>query len=301
MTPLARLAGATAVVGAGCVAYGSLVEREWYRLRELRLPGVLPAGSRPIRLLHLSDLHLDHERPRRVEFLRSLTGLDADLVVMTGDLCGAIDIEDEVVAAMRPLTRSGTPGLVVLGSNDVFGPKPKSPAHYFFTPDDRKHGPLLRTEHLISELAASGWTTLRNETHVVELRDGRRVAVGAIDDPHMHETVLPSASALESADPDAVLQLGLVHAPYLSALDLLAGCGYRVILSGHTHGGQVRFPPVGALVANCDLPLDRVRGPSRHGRAWLHVSPGLGTSTFAPFRFACRPEATLLELVAESV
>ena len=58
----------------------------------------------------------------------------------------------------------------------------------------------------------------------------------------------------------------------------------------------MRIPGVGAVVANCDLPLDRARGESRYRDRWLHVSPGLGHSKYTPFRVACRPEATLLEL-----
>jgi A/G-specific adenine glycosylase len=58
----------------------------------------------------------------------------------------------------------------------------------------------------------------------------------------------------------------------------------------------VRIPGVGAVVANCDLPLDRARGASHYRDRWLHVSPGLGHSKYTPFRIACRPEATLLEL-----
>jgi predicted MPP superfamily phosphohydrolase len=93
-----------------------------------------------------------------------------------------------------------------------------------------------------------------------------------------------------------VLNLGLVHAPYLRALDALTTAGHDLLLAGHTHGGQVRIPGFGAVVANCDLPLDQARGESRYRDAWLHVSPGLGHSKYTPFRVACRPEATLLEL-----
>ena len=93
----------------------------------------------------------------------------------------------------------------------------------------------------------------------------------------------------------------------------MAADGIDVVLAGHTHGGQVRVPGVGALVTNCDLDRSRARGLSRHtrrlragqpadaaprdgGDTWLHVSAGLGTSPYAPIRFACPPEATLLTL-----
>jgi len=79
------------------------------------------------------------------------------------------------------------------------------------------------------------------------------------------------------------------------------GGGVELILAGHTHGGQVCVPGFGALTTNCDLPADRVKGLSEHHteghHTWLHVSAGIGTSPFAPYRFACPPEVTLLTLV----
>ena len=90
-------------------------------------------------------------------------------------------------------------------------------------------------------------------------------------------------------------------------LDQFAADGYDAILAGHTHGGQVCLPGVGALTTNCDLEPARAKGLHRHpadshdgdpGSAWLHVSAGIGTSPYARIRVACRPEATLLTLTA---
>ena len=68
------------------------------------------------------------------------------------------------------------------------------------------------------------------------------------------------------------------------------------MFAGHTHGGQVCLPLVGALVTNCSMPRRLVAGLIRMGPAILHTSRGLGTSKYAPFRFCCRPEASLLRL-----
>jgi predicted MPP superfamily phosphohydrolase len=88
-------------------------------------------------------------------------------------------------------------------------------------------------------------------------------------------------------------------------LDRFADDGFDLLLAGHTHGGQVCLPWFGTLVTNCGIDRERARGLSRHPadgadddrRPWLHVTAGLGTSPWAPFRLACRPEATLLTLV----
>jgi predicted MPP superfamily phosphohydrolase len=89
--------------------------------------------------------------------------------------------------------------------------------------------------------------------------------------------------------------LAIVHSP--DPVPELAALGYDLILCGHTHGGQVRMPFVGAVVTNSKIPTRLCMGMSRFGRSYLHVSPGLGTSKYAPFRFLCRPEATVLEVV----
>lgn len=293
---LLRTLGAAAAAGAGCVAYGTLIERRWYRLSRLRIDGVLRRPGTTLRILHVTDLHQLPNQEHRVTFLRELASLDHDLVVATGDLLGGPDAEELTAAALAPLTSRERPGLVVLGSNDLFGPVLKAPWSYLTQPDRRLTGVRLDTQRLIDRLQEHGYRTLRGETVTVETAAGT-VAAGGFDDPHLVTTVLPPPEAVTPApDPQAALHLGLVHAPYLAALDVLVDAGHDLLLAGHTHGGQVRLPGVGALVANCDLPLEQTRGLSAHRGRWLHVSAGLGHSPYAPFRFACRPEATLLEL-----
>lgn len=301
MRAVARTALAVGAVGASCVTYGTLIERRWYRLRRLALPGALRQPARTpdgrLRILHVSDLHLAPGQDHRVRFLGSLSRLDHDLVVATGDLLGATDVEDATADALAPLTSGGRPGLVVLGSNDLYAPVLKSPAVYFRAPSRGVHGPELDTPRFEARLAEYGYRTLHGEAAVLDLPAGR-IGVAGFDDPHLPTTVLPPVADVTPTAGDAVVHLGLVHAPYLAALDVLVEAGHDVLLAGHTHGGQVRLPGIGALVANCDLPLDQARGESRYRGRWLHVSPGLGHSRYAPFRFACRPEATLLELSA---
>jgi predicted MPP superfamily phosphohydrolase len=88
--------------------------------------------------------------------------------------------------------------------------------------------------------------------------------------------------------------LAVMHSPDSSPE--AAACGYDLIVAGHTHGGQVRLPVVGPLITNSIMPRRLASGLIRLGGAWMSLSPGLGTSKYAPFRFLCRPEATLLEL-----
>jgi predicted MPP superfamily phosphohydrolase len=292
----AGLAGA-GLAGAALLGYATL-EARWYRLRKLVLPDTLRHPGATLRLLHVSDVHLAHGQEHRVRFLRSLAELEPDLTVITGDLLGDVGIEDLAVDAVAGLTGPGRPGLFVLGSNDLYGPLMKSPHRYVTHRRLPIHGTPLDFDRLVEQLDAAGYTTLRNGAVAVETRAGD-VAVGGIDDPHLDETVVPESDVLTPGAAgltDGVLNLGLVHAPYLRALDALTSAGHDLLLAGHTHGGQVRIPGIGAVVANCDLPLDQARGESRYRDRWLHVSPGLGHSKYTPFRVGCRPEATLIEL-----
>ena len=287
----ALAAGVLAAAGVACVAYGVLVERDWYRLRRERVRALEP-GQAPLTVLHLSDLHLTVADSRRMAFLERLAAEPVDLVVLTGDMLGepaALDRVLEVLGRFRP--RLGA--VAVLGSNDYWAPRFRNPLAYFLGPSSR----LRRTSgrnpwrELVDGLEARGWTVLSN-------RRGRLgdIELAGMDDPHIRHDD-PAVPVPANGEVPARLRLGVVHSPYRRALDAFAGNGYDLVLAGHTHGGQVRLPGVGALVTNCDLPRDRVRGLSRWGSSWLHVSAGLGTSKYAPFRFACRPEASLLTVV----
>ena len=289
--------GLGAAVGGALMAYG-VAEARWYRLRHLVLPDVLRRPGTTLRVLHISDVHLARGQAHRVRFLRSLAELEPDLTVVTGDLLGDVGVEEEAADAVGVLTGPGRPGLFVLGSNDLFGPLWKSPTRYLTGRRIAVEGTPLATDRLIELLGARGFTTVRNAATAVETRAGT-VAVGGIDDPHLEDTVIPAPDVLApaaSGEHDPALHLGLVHAPYVAALDALCAAGHDLLLAGHTHGGQLRVPGVGALTANCDLPLSQARGESRWRDRWLHVSPGLGHSKYAPVRFGCRPEATFLEL-----
>ncbi|HSK35215.1 MAG TPA: metallophosphoesterase, partial [Actinomycetota bacterium] len=147
---------------------------------------------------------------------------------------------------------------------------------------------------LVAGLEARGWTVLANRRG--QLGDSELAGLG---DPHIRRDD-PGILVPANGDARPRLRLGVVHSPYRRALDAFERNGYGLVLAGHTHGGQVCLPGVGALVTNCDLPREQVRGLSRWGSSWLHVSAGLGTSKYAPFRFACRPEASLLTVVSRA-
>lgn len=274
---------------------------------------MLPAGARPVRLLHLSDLHMTPGQRRKQSWLRSLDDLEPDLVVTTGDNLAHERSLPAVLDALEPLLRR--PGAFVLGSNDYYAPVAKNPFRYFRA-DPREAGgsaeepsPLPGPE-LARAMRDAGWADLTNAR--AQLRVGtNRISLVGVDDPHLDRDRFPARPPGGDHAADGALHLGVAHAPYLRVLDRMAADGCDLVLAGHTHGGQLRVPGYGALVTNSDLDTGRARGlhgwpgprpdtPAGDGSMWLHVSAGLGTSPYAPVRFACRPEASLLTLVPRS-
>jgi predicted MPP superfamily phosphohydrolase len=302
---LARLAGLGAAAAAAGVAYASLVELRWFALRTAEVP-ILPPGHRPLKVLHLSDLHLTPAQGRKREWVRALAALRPDLVVDTGDNLAHQQAVRPLLAALGDLL--DVPGVFVFGSNDYFAPTTRNPVRYLLPDDGRRatHTPPLPWRELRDAFLDRGWTDLTNRRTSLTVGD-TTIAFAGVDDPHLEYDDL--AAVAGPADEAADVRMGVAHAPYLRVLDQFAHDGYDAILAGHTHGGQLCLPGKGALVTNCDLEPARAKGLHRHpagaapeapGAAWLHVSAGLGTSPYAPVRFCCRPEATLLTLTPRS-
>lgn len=319
----------------GVAAWSTLVEPRLFTLRRHTLP-VLPEGSTPLRVLQLSDLHLAPWQHRKIDWVRNLVELRPDLVVLTGDLMGAGAQEEAVSSfvspalmptqrqfgntraallhALRAFTDAGIPGVFVHGSNDYYSPIAKNPFVYLSAPSRTgSRSPNLDNEALTQGMTELGLIDLNNRAARLMLR-GNEIEFIGLNDPHvgyddvdaLDAAIGELSSTSDGADPGtgvSSVRLGVVHAPYQHALGQLLDRNVSAIFAGHTHGGQVRVPGVGALTSNCDLPVEQARGLSvwydAERAAFLNVSAGLGASVYAPIRFACRPEASLITLEAE--
>lgn len=285
-----KRAAALTGLAVGVLAYAN-AETRHFTLRRQDIP-LLKPGQAPLRILHISDLHMVPGQRAKTQWVQSLATLSPDAVIATGDFLSHEFGVDSALFSLAPLLEF--PGAFVLGSNDYFSPKPINPAKYFSGPSQleptRK---MINWQPLSDGMQSAGWLNLTNSRVPWNLA-GKRIDVKGVDDPHILRDDYPAIAG--EFDATADLRLGVVHAPYLRVLDPMAHDGADLILAGHTHGGQLRLPGVGALVTNCDLDTQRARGLSRHHDSYLHVSAGLGCSRYAPFRFACPPEATLLTL-----
>lgn len=281
---------------AAGIGYASLIERNAFVMREVTMP-VLTPGSSPLRVLHLSDLHMRPGQRRKQAWLRDLARLQPDFVVNTGDNLAHSRAVPAVVQALGDLL--SVPGVFVFGSNDYFAPRLKNPLNYITNPSHRVHGQPLPWQDLRAAFTERGWVDMTHVRRDIEV-SGLKIALGGVDDPHLKRDRYDAIAG--AADPTANLTLGLTHSPEPRVLDRFAADGYQLVLAGHTHGGQLCLPFYGAIVTNCELDRSRAKGASRWGaRMQLHVSAGIGTSPFAPLRFCCRPEATMLTLVAAPI
>ena len=309
LTQLGRSVGRTltlgAVAGVSLTTYAAWEARQ-YTLRRVTVP-LLPPGHAPLKVLHLSDIHMAPDQRAKQDWLRGLADLEPDLVINTGDNLAHARSVPVVADALGGLL--DVPGVYVLGSNDYWAPGMRNPFLYLLPDTGKRHtsGRQLPWPDLKDRFSSAGWLDLTNGFGSLTV-GGTTIAFAGVDDPHMKYDDL--ARVAGPADRTADVRLGVTHAPYLRVLDQFASDGYDAIIAGHTHGGQVCLPTLNgrgrALTTNCDLDPARARGLHRHpadsapgevGSSWLHVSAGLGTNPYVRIRVACRPEATLMTLV----
>lgn len=306
MRPLYAVPLGIAAASAATLGYAAGYEPRSFRLRRAQVP-VLSPGARPLRVLHVSDIHMVSGQRRKQRWLQSLAALQPDFVINTGDNLSDPLAIPEVLDALGPLLE--LPGAYVFGSNDYYGPVPRNPVRYLTTRlrGEAASGAVAPVKNAVQNpwqelrdgLDAAGWVGLNNTRGRLKV-DGFDIALTGLDDPHIKRDRYERVSG--GPDQSADFNLAVVHAPYLRVLDAFTADRYPLTLAGHTHGGQVCVPFYGALVSNCDLDTRRVKGLSAHHasghQSYLHVSAGCGANRYTPVRFACPPEATLLTLTA---
>ena len=266
-----------------------------YKVRTATLP-LLPKGSRDIKILHFSDLHLTPNKKREIADIKSFIDLSPDLVISTGDFLAHKDAVKTVVSALDQLLE--LPGLFVFGSNDYYAPQFKNPFSYLRKDfGERKLGNKLPWQSLQKQLVKRGWQDLNHNK--VKLRvNGVVIEARGTDDAHLELDDYRKVEGEVSKSAD--FAIGVTHAPYERVLAARAQDKLDLIFAGHTHGGQIRFPWIGgskSITTNCDLENWRSRGITKvNDEPWLNVSAGMGMSPFAPIRFACPPEVSLIIL-----
>lgn len=267
-------------------------ELNQFELKKVSLPILEPGAlgkAEEFRLLHLGDLHMIPGQEEKIAWVSALDSLAPDLVVNTGDNLSDTHAVPDVLAALGPLLNR--PGLFVFGTNDYWAPLLPNPINYL---RKRKNTPSyvdLPWEGMRAAFIERGWVDLTNTRHDFKL-GSLRFTVAGVDDPHHDLDEFPAGQP----NPDANFRLGLTHSPEPRVLSKFAAEGTDLALAGHTHGGQLCLPGGRAIVTNSGIDTARVQGLSTFDGMALHVTNGLGTSKFVPFRLNCKPSATLITL-----
>lgn len=252
-----------------------------FLLRETRNPELtvitvpvsdLPAPFEEFTILHLSDLHGARFGPGQGDLGKLLRGQKIDLAVFTGDLVS-----------------KGKPAEVAAAGELLAEMTRWAPTYLISGNWDRLH--FADVNEIVR---GSGAVLLANQAIRIE-KDNAGLWLVGIDIPFREEVDLETVLAQVKSPGEPLLLL--VHSPDIPLVNRAAEKGVAVILAGHTHGGQIRLPGIGALlVPGQPFPPRYVAGLYTVGKAKLYVNRGLGTSVI-PVRLLVRPEVALIRLV----
>lgn len=288
------LTGAGAALAGGALAWHGNRELTRFELHDYTLPILAPGtlkGKQEFRILHIADLHMIPGQEKKKAWVSGLDALQPDLVVNTGDNLSDLQGVPEVIQALGDLLNR--PGVFVFGSNDYWAPSKPNPFNYLIGKKNKPSPVELPWRDMRTIFFERGWHDATHQRCEFKVGDVK-LAIAGVDDPHHnlddYETIAGPPN------PDADLSIALTHAPEPRVLAAFAADGYTLALAGHTHGGQLCLPGEHAIVTNCGIDRRRARGLSDFGGMILHVSNGLGTSRYVPFRLFCRPSAAILRI-----
>lgn len=257
-------------VGFVLAVWGVCLRRRWVRVRGLDIPMAgLGSAFDGYTVAQLSDLHIGSfcSRQRAEAWAARVNALDVDLVVLTGDYVtsGTAFHHDIAVALGQLRARDGV--MAVMGNHDYFGDG----------------------EPLLSLLADEGIRMLRNERTTLR-RGNQELVVAGVDDTYTKRCDIDRTFAGWQRDRPLVV---LAHNPGL--FGQLAERGAQLVLSGHTHWGQIGLPFAAERLNYARTVYRHHAGLYHEGDAALYVNPGLGT-TGPPVRLGTWPEITVFTL-----
>jgi hypothetical protein len=295
---LGLAAGGLALAGLGALLYGTLVETRRFRLETVDVTtggeegkahrdgnGHSRARERKFRILHLSDLHLHGDDDAKSDFLRRITDDDYDIVVLTGDIFEKYEGIKHVQSLLMRKPRIGA--FAVLGNHDYYDYRMFNKTAGRINKKWRQ-GKLRDVAPMITALEEVGFTVLQNGACAVPEHD---LFVVGIDWPTIARQQLMD---LVAGVPEHYFNLCLFHLP--KNLMNISDAGAHLAVGGHTHGGQVRIPGLGAIITESELPRHEASGLLWRGRTAFHVSRGLGADPRTNIRFFCPPAATVLNV-----
>ncbi|MBM3702853.1 MAG: hypothetical protein FJW63_07710 [Actinobacteria bacterium] len=286
-------------------------------------------NSNPVlTLLHLSDFHLrkNSKGKKLFKFVRSLNKLNVDFILITGDLTENDKNIEYLISMLSPL-KAKYGKYAVFGVHDHY-----NKALVEFIRNMFKKKKRYKRENDVTYMAKRlkdiGIEVLRNESRRINIGsyDMGDVEIIGLDDPiinkidivkafshidHIDSLKLPEKSDYKNAyksifklkeekihkiNNRGKLRIILIHTPDTNSIINLARKEVDIIFGGHTHGGQIRLPLVGAVVSGCKIKTKFSSGLFYFRNFVLYVTRGLGEGRYSQFRFYCQPEASLVKI-----
>ncbi len=285
-------------------------------------------GEPVLSILHLSDFHLQKNSKGRklFKFVTSLKNLKVDFIIITGDLLESDENINYLIRMLSPLSAKYGK-YAVLGVHDHYR---KSITEFAKNLLKRKR--RYRRENdiglIIKRLGGIGIEVLMNESRKINLGRGgiNNIEIIGLDDPIIRKTDIARAfSNIGSPDEPELqkkadygstykylfklkkeeihkinsrgkLRIVLIHTPDAGSIIEVARRKSDIVFSGHTHGGQVRLPLIGAIISGCRIKTKFASGLFYFKTFILYVTRGLGEGRYSQFRFYCQPEASLVRI-----
>ncbi len=293
-----------------------------------------PAGEPVLTILHLSDFHLrrNYKGKKLFEFVKGLSRLEPDFIFITDDLLGSNNSMGSLIEMLAPL-RAKLARYAVLGVHDHYD---KAFVEFVKNMFKRKREYEKENDipYLVKRLKNIGIEVLINESRLLKPGGSRRgidsIKIIGLDDPVINKIDIDKAFSgnmpeysdcrdLHLQDKSSYkriykdvfnlnkekvhrinergrLRIALIHTPDSDSIISLAGRKTDIIFCGHTHGGQVRLPLIGAIVSGCKIKAKFASGLFYFKNMVLYVTKGLGEGKYSPFRFYCPPEASLVKI-----
>lgn len=277
-SPLSRRAflASLGLAGAAWTGYAHQLEPQWLEIARHDVKTNSPGA--PIRILHMADLHASWcvSLSFIEEAIRLGTSLKPDLICLTGDFITSKYKDFDAYSRVLSQLRAAAPVFACLGNHD-------GGMWSFY------HGGYKDTQHVRALLEKSGIELLHNREMVVNVQ-GRPVSLVGLGDCYAMEAEPERAFA--SPAPPGATRVVLSHNPDTKVM--LEPYAWDLVLCGHTHGGQLWIPGIGAPLAPVEDKRFIAGLYQWHGR-WLHITKGVGN--IMGLRFNCRPDIALLTLV----
>lgn len=239
--------------------------------------GTLPPDSEPVRLLHISDIHLERLTGREEKLVALTREAKPDIILMTGDYLNLSYTSDDLtkrqVADLLARLEAPYGVYATLGS----------------PPADVRH-------EIVPVLEALPLCLLRDEWVEIQVGHDRRLTLLGLDCTHFLDEDGASLARVAATAPNSAPRVLLYHSPEI--VPEAGKHGIDLYVCGHTHGGQVRLPLIGPVLTSSQLGRRYVMGHYRQGKLNLYVSRGVGLEGLsAPrVRLLAPPEITLITL-----